>query len=129
MAAYRKSITPALVALVGVLGTYIANGELDRVSLAIAIVGALQTSISWLTANVAGYGLAKAVLGALAGTIVAFGTWIQDGTWSRETTATAVTAAVLAIVTWRVPNGGATNHLGSFPTLSPRAVPTPPLEQ
>jgi hypothetical protein len=115
LAEYKKAITPALVAAVGVLGTYIANGELDRTSLAVAVVGALQTSVSFFTANVPGYEFAKAILGALAGTIVALGTLIEDGTWTSDTTAAAVTAVVLAVVTYGVPNGGRTNDLGSLP--------------
>lgn len=114
-AEYRKAITPALVAAVGVLGTYLANGELDRTSLAVAVVGALSTSAAFFTSNVPGYGFAKAVVGALSGSIVAVGTLIEQGEWSKETTAAAVTAVVLAVVTYGVPNGGATNSLGSFP--------------
>jgi len=114
-AAYRKSITPALVALVGVLGTYIANGELDRVSLAIGVVGALQTTASFFTTNVPGYEFAKAIVGALAGGIIALQDLIADGNWEQSTTAALVSAVVLAIVTYGVPNGGATNELGSFP--------------
>jgi hypothetical protein len=111
---YRKTITPALIAAVGVLGTYIANGELDRVSLAVAVVGALQVTASFFVTNVPGYEFAKALVGALAGTIVAVGTLIEQGEWSRETTAAAVTAVVLAVVTYGVSNGGSTNELGSF---------------
>lgn len=114
-AEYRKTITPALVAAVGVAGVYIAQGELDRVALAVAVVGALQVTASFFVTNVPGWGMVKAVVGALAGTIVAVGSLIEDGSWTRETTATAVTAVVLALVTYGIPNGGATNDLGSFP--------------
>jgi hypothetical protein len=120
LAEYRKALAPALIAAVGVLGTYLANGELDRISLAVAVVGALQTSVSFFTANVSGYPFAKAILGSLAGAIVALGTLIETGEWSDETTAAAVTAVVLAVVTYGVPNGGATNDLGSFPDPHPQ---------
>lgn len=112
---YRKVITPALITAVGVAGTYIVNGELDRVSLAVAVVGALQVTASFFVTNVPGWGFVKAIVGALAGTIVAVGTLIEDGSWTREVTAAAVTAVALAIVTYGVPNAGATNELGSFP--------------
>lgn len=102
---YAKAVLPALATIVGVFTSWLANGELDRVSLAVAITGAIVSLLTLLVENTPANAYAKTIAAALGSIIGVFVTAaVVGGALDRATLASGVTALVSILLVYSQPN-------------------------
>lgn len=102
---YAKAVLPALATIAGVLTSWLANGQLDRVSLAVAITGAIVSLLTLAVENTPANAYAKtiaAALGSIVGVLVTY--VVVGGELDRATLASGMTALVSILLVYSQPN-------------------------